>query len=439
MLVTKKRLPALLAVLGACLLMAALVVVHQYQVVLESSSSNNFIELEKEYAKLHPVYIRCAKKVDMPDFVNFILKTCGNIHEIEHLHHTCTNAMRVESFRGILVDLTSLQAKSKAFGCCWETVMEAYEAIDANVSHQWRLWQGTLSGKAGVTFEDESCGNSVGEKGYNQLKKEVGDLTRVVARQEDYIDQVQRRELELERMISSQRYHYYDPYYYGRGGGGGGGDSEAGYDSTTGMYWKDGRPASLARTEESKDASLPAPPTKMSKHKEEQADRRLSMKREKASTQQKSLWPSWRDWLLISAIRNHNAAAASAYEAARRADAAAREHADMASAYKQQSNDISSKYSDVVDSHKAALDAAGIAKEAADYAETARTEAEQHRDIAKHARDVAVTAVSATSGGAPLVPLSGTVPPTGGTAAFFAQNDPADKGVKVLRKQGVNV
>uniref|UniRef100_A0A7S0HYU9 Uncharacterized protein n=1 Tax=Hanusia phi TaxID=3032 RepID=A0A7S0HYU9_9CRYP len=405
-------------------------------VALEDTTSNKFVEQEKEYAKLHPVYIRCAKKVDMPDFVNYIVKTCGNIHEIEQLHRACTNAMR---------------AKSNQFGCCWETVMEAYEAIDSNVAHQWRLWQGTLSGKAGVTFEGESCGNSVGEKGYNELKNEVRELTQVVARQEDYIDEVQQRELEVERMISSQqRYRYYDPYYYGHYDRQGrwvppyrSYDPYTGYDSSTGMYWKDGRPAgaSLARKDGAGEASLPVPPTRINKGKQAKKEPKaaLSMKKEQGATQQKSLWPTWRDWMLINAIRNHNAAAASAVEAARRADAAAQEHADMASAYKQQSNDISSKYYDVVDSHKAALDAASIAKEAADYAETARSEAEQHRDVAKHARDVAVAAVSATSGGAPLVPLSDTVAPTGGTAAFFAQNDPSDEGVKLLRKRGVNV
>eukprot|EP00960_Hanusia_phi_P044892 756889-Hanusia_phi.AAC.1 len=70
---------------------------------------------------------------------------------------------------------------------------QAYEAIDSNVAHQWRLWQGTLSGatrlerrrrsadvcagKAGVTFEGESCGNSVGEKVWSdQVEKGKNDV-----------------------------------------------------------------------------------------------------------------------------------------------------------------------------------------------------------------------------------------------------------------------
>ena len=35
------------------------------------------------------------------------------------------------------------------------------------------LWQGTLSGKAGVTFEEKGCGAPMGEKGYGDLKHKV--------------------------------------------------------------------------------------------------------------------------------------------------------------------------------------------------------------------------------------------------------------------------
>jgi len=47
--------------------------------------------------------------------------------------------------------------------------------------------------------------------------------------------------------------------------------------------------------------------------------------------------------------------------------------------------------------------------------------------VAKKAAAWATTAVSATRSGAPLLPMSDTVAPVGGTAAFFTQNDPADK------------
>ena len=43
--------------------------------------------------------------------------------------------------------------------------MDAYEALYPEAAQSWRLWQGTLSGKAGVTFDSENCGESMGEKG----------------------------------------------------------------------------------------------------------------------------------------------------------------------------------------------------------------------------------------------------------------------------------
>ena len=42
--------------------------------------------------------------------------------------------------------------------------MNGYEALYPDAAQSWRLWQGTLSGKAGVTFESDSCGESMGEK-----------------------------------------------------------------------------------------------------------------------------------------------------------------------------------------------------------------------------------------------------------------------------------
>ncbi len=45
------------------------------------------------------------------------------------------------------------QAASDRFGCCWETVMHGYKTLDPEAHHAWRMWQGTMSGKAGVTFD----------------------------------------------------------------------------------------------------------------------------------------------------------------------------------------------------------------------------------------------------------------------------------------------
>ena len=43
--------------------------------------------------------------------------------------------------------------------------MDAYEALYPDAAQSWRLWQGTLSGKAGVTFDAQNCGEAMGEKG----------------------------------------------------------------------------------------------------------------------------------------------------------------------------------------------------------------------------------------------------------------------------------
>ena len=63
----------------------------------------------QKYASLHPVYARCAKKVDMASFTKVIAKTCGNIHEKNAgCAKPCEEAMKSHAAK---------------FGCCWETVM----------------------------------------------------------------------------------------------------------------------------------------------------------------------------------------------------------------------------------------------------------------------------------------------------------------------------
>jgi hypothetical protein len=71
----------------------------------------------------------------MPEFVKTIRKTCGDVHELSTINGPCKDM---------------LQQKSAEVGCCWESVMQAYEALDPQAAHKWRLWQGTVSGKGGV-------------------------------------------------------------------------------------------------------------------------------------------------------------------------------------------------------------------------------------------------------------------------------------------------
>ena len=124
---------------------------------------------ELVYSAYQPVYGRCKKVVDMPQFSELIAKSCGNIHEYSDVAYPCVQAMAHESSR---------------MGCCWETVMEGYQTLYPEAYHAWRMWQGTLSGKTGVTFDDDSCGESTGEKPFNDLQEEVGQLEGVIQQQQ---------------------------------------------------------------------------------------------------------------------------------------------------------------------------------------------------------------------------------------------------------------
>jgi len=123
---------------------------------------------EDVYISMHPVYGRCKSVVNLPSFSQYIQKWCGNIHELNDVAAPCKQAM--------------WQA-SDYFGCCWETVMDGYQSLYPEAYSAWRMWQGTLSGKAGIVFDDDNCGDSVGEKGYNDLKEKVSSLEDTVSEQ----------------------------------------------------------------------------------------------------------------------------------------------------------------------------------------------------------------------------------------------------------------
>jgi len=146
---------------------------------------------EVAYTTLHPVYSRCKAKVDLLGFSLAIQKTCGDIHELSDVAWPCRSAM---------------QDYSKKFGCCWETVMDAYEALYPEAAQSWRLWQGTLSGKAGVTFDSQNCGESMGEKGYTDLNSQVDSLKKVIETQSSEITT-----LETYLGYGGNPYYY---YYY---------------------------------------------------------------------------------------------------------------------------------------------------------------------------------------------------------------------------------
>ncbi|EKX31298.1 hypothetical protein GUITHDRAFT_149395 [Guillardia theta CCMP2712] len=138
----------------------------------------------KEYQALNPTYGRCAKSVDMQAFSDDITKSCGNIHELSTCSYVCAGKM---------------QDWTRSMGCCFETVMQAYQYAEPQAEQAWRQWQGTLSGKCGIVFEDEDCGQSVGEHEFNALNSKVDAIE----------DQAERNEDEIYNIA----YSIYPPYY----------------------------------------------------------------------------------------------------------------------------------------------------------------------------------------------------------------------------------
>jgi hypothetical protein len=133
----------------------------------------------------------------MPEFVKDIRKTCGDVHELTTVKGPCQRM---------------LNAKAAAFGCCWESVMQAYDVLDPQAAHKWRLWQGTVSGKGGVTFDSADCGESMGEKSYADLKGEVHNLKSVVSEQQSEIGDIMDAIWGYGGYGGNSDYGNYDPY-----------------------------------------------------------------------------------------------------------------------------------------------------------------------------------------------------------------------------------
>jgi len=53
--------------------------------------------VEQFYSSQHPVYIRCAKLIDMPTFTEDVARQCGNIHEISQCSEPCAQAMQAQA------------------------------------------------------------------------------------------------------------------------------------------------------------------------------------------------------------------------------------------------------------------------------------------------------------------------------------------------------
>jgi len=424
------RSAAALAVLSIGVVAVVFLASPRLQRTALEEDSSEFFTAEKQYAAGHPVYTRCAAKVNMPDFVNVVRKSCGDVHELSTITGPCRSM---------------LTKKSREFGCCWESVMKAYDVLDTQAAHKWRMWQGTISGKGGVTFDSSDCGESMGEKSYSNLKGEVGELKDVVNEQQTEISSIISALWGYNAYSGSYGSGANDPYssnsnydeytgsnYYNY------------YDPLTGAYFKNAHKGAVLLRE----GVAPGPPQRGAPMPPLPGDAsqlgRMEGPTPPRSAQMKNWWGDRSEYKMAAA--QANAAAQAHVHAAQVHDAAANAavyaatvHADNANAYGQQYYELMDKYDDLERYHGATAAATRTANAAAQYAIAAQQDAESHRDEAKKAAKTAVTAVSAMSSGAPLLPMSTTVPPVGGTAAFFSQNDPADKGVQKLSGEGVNV
>lgn len=113
---------------------------HSPRLVSPSVSSSSLPSLRQTCANhlgVRRMLTRCTRP---QEFVKTIRKTCGNVHELGTIAAPCHNM---------------LEEHAREFGCCWETVMKAYKQLDPQAHHSWRMWQGTVSGKAGIVFDRE--------------------------------------------------------------------------------------------------------------------------------------------------------------------------------------------------------------------------------------------------------------------------------------------
>ena len=177
----------------------------RYGMLSSDEQEDSVLQSMRQYAALHPVYHRCAKQADLSAFNTAITKSCGNVHELATCSHSCTSAMNEWSSK---------------MGCCFETVLDAYKVADPAVEHAWRMWQGTMSGKCGVTFETNNCGESMGEHEFHALESDVQSIKKTAAQNQDDIQYMANAAYYNNQYYSGQNSYdawgqnNYDPYYY---------------------------------------------------------------------------------------------------------------------------------------------------------------------------------------------------------------------------------
>lgn len=229
--------------------------------------------------------------------------------------------------------------------------MQAYETLDPQAAHKWRLWQGTVSGKGGVTFDSEDCGESMGEKSYSDLKNEVHELRGVVGEQQEEISDIMGALWGYVGYSGSYGASYdpwganYDSYmgqnYYNY------------YDPMTGAYFK-GDAASLKGESAKAKRGAPTPPLGEEPSQQRKQVHQSGLKGLDAprSSKLKSWWERY--WNYADAAERANRAAEEHYRAAAVHNHAANEaiyaahaHAVAQHAYGTGYNELMDKYYDL--------------------------------------------------------------------------------------------
>ena len=137
---------------------------------------------------MHHCNLDCLiAQVDMPAFAKFVELTCGDIHALHSIAPPCADATAAAAAR---------------FGCCWATVLEGYDTLAPAAARMWRLWQGGLSGKAGIEFAVEGCGEPAGERVYDRTRSQIRSVVTSVVQQQRLLTRIV---AELYRRLASRR------------------------------------------------------------------------------------------------------------------------------------------------------------------------------------------------------------------------------------------
>jgi len=146
--------------------------------LVEKSSHGGGISTERLYSSMHPQFKRCSAQEDMAKFSALIKEKCGNLKQSSACDRECAIAMR---------------QKAEAFGCCWQTLMEGYRALDKEAGSAWSSWEQSLSQKCGVTFEGRTCKSEDRKSELSHVEAAVSSLQLKEAQDKKLIKELMRK------------------------------------------------------------------------------------------------------------------------------------------------------------------------------------------------------------------------------------------------------